>query len=107
MGKFLVSKRANDEFQFNLVADNNEIILTSEGYASRSGCENGIASVKENALRDEAFDRGTSTNGKSYFNMKAKNFQIIGTSQMYESPSAMEKGIESVMKNAPSASIFG
>jgi uncharacterized protein YegP (UPF0339 family) len=107
MGKFLVSKRANDEFQFNLVADNNEIILTSEGYANRTGCEKGIASVKENASRFEAFDRSTSANGKPYFNLKAKNAQVIGTSQMYESVAAMEKGIESVMKDAPGASIFG
>lgn len=107
MGKFLVSKRQNDEHQFNLVADNNEIILTSEGYASRSGCENGIESVKENALRDEAFDRLTSVNGKHYFNLKARNSQVIGTSQMYESSSSMEKGIDSVMRNAPGAAIFG
>lgn len=107
MGKFLVTKRANEEFQFNLIADNNEIILTSEGYSSRSGCENGILSVKENSVLDEAFDRNTSSNGKPYFNLKARNSQVIGTSQMYESLAAMEKGIESVMRNAPSASVFG
>jgi uncharacterized protein YegP (UPF0339 family) len=107
MGKFLVSRRTNDEFQFNLLADNNEVILTSEGYTSRSGCENGIISVKENAVRDEAFDRSLSSNGKPYFNLKAKNSQVIGTSQMYESLTAMERGIESVMKNAPGAGIFG
>ena len=107
MGKFLVSRRSNDEFQFNLLADNSEIILTSEGYTTRASCENGIESVRENSIRDEAFDRSTSANGKPYFNLKAKNFQVIGTSQMYESTSAMERGIESVMKNAPSAAIFG
>lgn len=107
MGKFVVSRRSNDEFQFNLVADNNEIILTSEGYTTRAKCENGIESVKENSVRDEAFVRETSSNGKVYFNLKAKNFQVIGTSQMYESTSAMERGIESVMKNAPGALVFG
>lgn len=103
MGKFLLSKRTNGEHQFNLLADNSEIILTSEGYTSRSACENGIASVKENATRDEAYDRKTSSNGKAYFNLKAKNSQVIGTSQMYESTSSMEKGIQSVMSNAPKA----
>ncbi len=107
MGKFLVSQRANSEFQFNLLADNNEVILTSQGYSNRTGCENGILSVKENSLRDEAFERSVSSSGKPYFNLKAKNAQIIGTSQMYESVPAMEKGIQSVMKNAPGASIFG
>ena len=50
MGKFVVSKRTNGEFQFNLKADNGQIILTSEGYSTRTGCENGIASVRINLL---------------------------------------------------------
>lgn len=105
MGKFVLSKRSNGELQFNLVADNSEIILTSEGYTSRAACENGIASVKENSVRDDAFDRKESSNGKVYFNLKAKNFQVIGTSQMYESTSSMEKGIQSVRNNAPKAEV--
>ncbi|MCH5687292.1 YegP family protein [Niabella sp. W65] len=46
MGKFVISKRTNGEFQFNLKAGNGQVILTSEGYANKSGCENGIESVK-------------------------------------------------------------
>ncbi len=103
MGKFLVSKRTNGEHQFNLLADNSEIILTSEGYTTRAACDNGIESVKENASRQDAYDRKLSANGKPYFNLKAKNSQVIGTSQMYESTSSMEKGIQSVMNNAPKA----
>lgn len=103
MGKFILSKRSNGELQFNLVADNSEIILTSEGYTTKAACENGIESVKTNSVRDEAYERKTSSNGKSYFNLKAKNSQVIGTSQMYESSSSMEKGILSVMNNAPQA----
>ncbi|HEX5552749.1 MAG TPA: DUF1508 domain-containing protein [Chitinophagaceae bacterium] len=30
MGKFVIKKRTNGEFQFNLKAGNSEIILTSE-----------------------------------------------------------------------------
>jgi uncharacterized protein YegP (UPF0339 family) len=105
MGKFVLTKRSDGELQFNLVADNSEIILTSEGYSSKAGCENGIESVKENSIREDAFDRKTASNGKFYFNLKARNSQVIGTSQMYVSPSSMEVGIESVRKNAPKADI--
>ena len=35
MAKFSLSKRSNGEFQFNLVADNGEKILHSEGYTAR------------------------------------------------------------------------
>ncbi len=34
MGKFIIKKRSNDEFQFNLKAGNGEIILTSEDYTT-------------------------------------------------------------------------
>ncbi|MEO6050504.1 MAG: YegP family protein [Pyrinomonadaceae bacterium] len=47
------------------------------------------------------FDITTSTNGKHYFNLKAGNGQIILSSEMYESKSATENGIESVKANAP------
>ncbi|WP_378174255.1 YegP family protein [Aquimarina sp. SS2-1] len=47
--KFEIRKRINGEFQFNLRAGNGEIIATSEGYASKQGCKNGIDSVIKNA----------------------------------------------------------
>ena len=104
MGKFVISKRTNGEFQFNLKADNGQVILTSEGYSSKAGCENGISSVKTNSQDDSKFDKKTSSNGKPYFNLKASNGQIIGTSEMYESTSGRDNGITSVKNNAPSAS---
>jgi len=103
MGKFVITKRKNDEFQFNLKADNGQVILVSEGYSAKSGCENGIASVQKNAPDDARYDRKTSTNGKAYFNLKSTNGQIIGTSEMYESVAGRDNGIESVKKNAPTA----
>ncbi|WP_293908031.1 MULTISPECIES: YegP family protein [unclassified Sphingobacterium] len=105
MGKFEVKTRKNGEFQFNLKAGNGQVILNSEGYTTKANCLNGIESVKKNAQDDNKFDRKTSTNGKHYFNLKATNGQIIGTSEMYESASGMENGIESVKKNAPDAAV--
>jgi uncharacterized protein len=79
------------------------VILTSEGYTTKAACDNGIESVRKNAANDSSFERKKSTNGKDYFNLKATNGQIIGTSEMYESSTAMENGIASVKKNATSA----
>ncbi|MGE8426245.1 MAG: YegP family protein [Sphingobacterium sp.] len=105
MGKFEVKTRKNGEFQFNLKAGNGQVILSSEGYTTKANCLNGVESVKKNAQDDNKFDRKTSTNGKHYFNLKATNGQIIGSSEMYESASGMENGIESVKKNAPDATV--
>ncbi|MTH16069.1 YegP family protein [Flavobacterium sp. LC2016-01] len=103
MGKFVITKRANGEFQFNLKAGNGQTILTSEGYTTKAAATNGIESVQKNSQDDSRFDRKESSNGKPYFNLKASNGQIIGSSEMYESVAARENGIESVKKNAPDA----
>lgn len=103
MGKFVISKRTNGEFQFNLKAGNGQTILTSEGYTTKTNCENGIESVRKNSQDDNRFDKKTSSNGKAYFNLKATNGQIIGTSEMYESNESRDNGIESVKLNAPEA----
>lgn len=105
MGKFVITTRANDEFQFNLLAENGKVILTSQGYSSKSNCEKGIESVRTNSNSPDAYERNESANAKHYFNLKAANGQVIGTSQMYESTSSMENGILSVMKNAPAAEL--
>jgi uncharacterized protein YegP (UPF0339 family) len=105
MSKFEITKRKNGEYQFNLKAGNGEIILTSEGYAGKDGCKNGIASVQKNAPLDERYERLTAKNGKPYFNLKAANGQIIGNSEMYSGEAARDKGIASVKKNAPTATI--
>lgn len=105
MGKFIISTRKNGEFQFNLKAANGQVILSSEGYSSKAGCQNGIESVRKNAQDDSKFERLTAKDGRSYFNLKATNGQIIGSSQMYESDNGMERGIESVKNNAPNASV--
>ena len=105
MGKFIISKRKNGEFQFTLLAGNNQVILSSEGYNALAGCSNGIESVRTNSKDDAKFDRKTSSNGKPYFNLKAANGQIIGTSEMYESTAGMENGIDSVKTNAPIATV--
>ena len=105
MGKFVIDTRKNGDFHFNLKAGNGQIILSSQGYSSRDACMNGIESVKKNGSDDSRFERKTSTNGKFYFNLKAGNGQIIGSSEMYESEASCEKGIESVKKNAPDATV--
>lgn len=105
MGKFIISTRTNGEFQFNLKADNGQTILSSEGYSSRAACNNGVESVKKNSQSQDNFERLVAKNGKHYFNLKAGNGQVIGTSQMYESEDGMVNGLASVLKNAHNADV--
>ena len=48
MGRFMI-KKTDAGFSFNLVADNNEIIATSEVYTTKEACKKGIGRVAENA----------------------------------------------------------
>ncbi len=106
MGKFEIKTRKDGEFQFSLKAANGEIILNSEGYTTKKACENGIESVKRNSQDDSKFESKTTASGEKYFfNLKATNGQVIGTSGMYKSVSGRDNGIESVKKNAPGAEV--
>jgi uncharacterized protein YegP (UPF0339 family) len=104
-GKFEIYNDKSGEFRFRLKAGNGQTILASEGYSAKSGCTNGIESVKTNASNDARYERKQTASGKFMFNLKATNGQIIGTSESYESASARDNGIESVKTNAPTAVI--
>ena len=105
MGKFVITLRKNGEFQFNLKATNGQVILTSEGYTTKTACLNGVESVRKNAPLEERFEVKVAKNGKPYFNLMATNGQVIGASQMYASERTMLAGIRSVMRNAPEAPV--
>ena len=93
------SEKSGDYF-FRLKAANGEIILSSQGYKDKAGCENGIASVKTNAPDDKNYVTKDAADGTQFFNLNAANGQVIGKSQMYKSASGIENGVESVKKNA-------
>ena len=104
-GKFELYKDKAGEFRFRLKAGNGENILASEGYKDKGGAENGIASVRKNAGDKGNFEVKESSSGKPYFVLKAANHQVIGQSQMYDSASGCDGGIQSVMNNAPDAAV--
>lgn len=98
-GWYELSKSSDGQYRFVLKAGNGETILTSELYAAKASAENGIASVQANCSNDDRYDRKESSNGKFYFTLKAANYQVIGTSQMYTTASGRDGGIESVKNN--------
>ena len=119
MGKFVISEAKNG-VKFNLKAGNGEIIATSEVYASKDACKNGIASVQKNAptapVEDQTvegyaeeknpkFEMYKDKAGECRFRLKAGNGQIIATGEGYKAKAGCLNGIESIKKNAPDADI--
>ena len=105
MAKFEIYTDKRGEYRFRLKANNGQSILASEGYKAKASCTNGIESVRKNYQDDSKFEKLESKSGKPYFNLKATNGQVIGTSEMYATLSTMGYGIASVKKNAPKAEV--
>jgi len=118
MGKFVVKETATG-FKFDLKAGNGEVIATSEVYTTKAACLNGIESVKVNcvggvedqtvenveAVKHPKFELYADKAGEYRFRLKAKNGEVIGTSEGYKTKESCENGIASVKKNAPEAQI--
>ena len=116
MGKFVLKETATG-FKFDLKSGNGQVIATSEVYSTKAACLNGIESVKANcvggvedqtvepvvAVSHPKFEIYTDKAGEFRFRLKAKNGEIIATSEGYTSKANCENGIDSVKKNAPDA----
>ena len=57
MAKFEIYKDRKGQFRWRLLANNNQVIATGEGYTSKAACKNGIKSVKQNAPKAEIDDQ--------------------------------------------------
>ena len=118
MGKFVVKETATG-FKFDLKASNGETIATSEVYTTKAACLNGIDSVKTccaggvedqtvetvEEVKHPKFEVYTDKAGEYRFRLKARNGEIIATSEGYKAKNSCLNGVESVKKNAPEAEI--
>ena len=104
-GWYELKQNEKGQYSFALKAGNSEVILRSEQYESKGSAENGIASMQKNSPLEERYERKDSSDGRFYFNLKAANHQVIGTSQMYKSAASRDTGIESVKTNGPSTTV--
>ena len=119
MGKFVIRNVASG-LKFDLRAGNGETILSSEVYTTLAACRKGLESVRKNAplagvenqteenyvsLTHPKFEMYEDKSGQFRFRLKARNGQIIATSEGYTAKAGCLNGIESVKKNAAAAEI--
>ena len=118
MGKFEI-KNVKTGIKFDLKASNGEIIATSEVYTTEAACRKGIESVKNNALsaiEDQTvepvevqthpkYEVYLDKAGEYRFRLKARNGEIIATSEGYKQKASCMNGIDSIKRNAPDAEI--
>ncbi len=104
-GRFEVYTDRAGEFRFRLKASNGQTVLASEGYKSKSGAMNGTESVKKNAGDPARFEAYETSAGKFRFRLKAKNNEVIGTSESYDSAASRDNGIKAVGRAADGATV--
>ncbi|MDD5932440.1 MAG: YegP family protein [Oscillospiraceae bacterium] len=118
MGKF-VMKETTTGFKFDLKATNGQVIATSEVYTTKAACLKGVESVRNNCVggvedqtvegfetvKHPKFEMYKDKAGEFRFRLKAKNGEIIATSEGYKAKESCVNGIESVKKNAPEAPV--
>ena len=104
-GTFVISKRSNGDFQFNLKAGNGQVVLARQGCSDRGRRDQWRGVGRENSADDGRFERKVSSNAKQFFKLLAANGQVIGTSELHESEAAREHGIKSVKTHAPDAAL--
>ena len=119
MGKFVI-RTVPSGVKFDLKATNGQVIATSEVYESKAACQNGVESVKKNAVvagiedltvpgceavTNPKFELYQDKGGQYRFRLTARNGQIIATSEAYTTKPACENGIQSVKNNAPDAEV--
>ena len=107
MGKFVV-KQTKTGFKFDLKANNGEVIATSEVYTTEAACMNGLEDqTVENyeAKTHPKFEMYSDKAGEYRFRLKARNGEIIAVSEGYKAKVSCIAGIESVHRNAPTATV--
>ena len=116
MGEYVIKRTSNDGFVFNLVANNKEIVGTSQTYRSKAAAKIGIESVRKNAeveIEDQTlkdYEEKKNPKWEIYldkadeyrFRLKAPNGEIILASQGYTAKSSAKNGIDSIRRNADS-----
>ena len=97
---FEIYKDKSGKFRFRLKAKNGEIICASQAYTSKGSCVKGAHSLITNAKKKKTFKVVKNRAGKLFFNVVAGNNKVVATSQPYKTENSLNKGIDSVRKNA-------
>ncbi len=119
MARFII-RQTNTGIKFDLKAPGGELLATSEVYTTERACKNGILSVTRNAsiahLEDQTtqshsvakhpkFEVYQDRSGKYRFRLKARNGEVIATSDGYRQKTSCLNGVEGVRRYASTAEI--
>ncbi|WP_430613762.1 YegP family protein [Flavobacterium sp. JP2137] len=104
MAKFVIQKESEEQFSWILKTNSDEVLLTSVTFTTKENCLAGIENSKK-YLAAGNFKDLVSVRDEPYFNQLGRNYQVLGTSPMYETEDDKNVGIENVKRKVPTAII--
>lgn len=79
------------QFYFRFLTPDGRVVLRSEGYTRNANCEKGLHSVMVNAPNADRIQRKTSKDDRYFFDVVARNGEIVGTSTLFKSAEARDE----------------
>ena len=100
VGKWVVKEKSDGEFVAYLYANNGEVILTSEIYASADGAKKGVSTIKKNVAGEGNFQIYCDKNRHYYFKLKNASNRFLCVGETYQNKSSCLSAAESVKRFA-------
>ncbi|MFK5938166.1 MAG: YegP family protein [Sulfurimonas sp.] len=104
MEVILKKSEAAEPFTFRFTSDD-KVIIKSENYKAKKSAENGIESVRKNSQDEARYELKEAKNGKFFFNLKATNGQVVGTSALFATEDERTDAIATLKSEAPNATL--
>lgn len=96
--RFEVFTGEDKQTYFHLRAKNGEIVLSSEGYTTRSAAQAGVGSVMNWGKQAGQFDIIETANGQFAIHLRANNGQIVARGESYVTKSGAQAAIAAIVK---------
>ena len=101
----IFQSKKDKKHYFRLKNNSGDVVLKSQGYSTKRTCMNGIQSVKKKTQVAERFAPQQTKSGKQWFNVVARNGQVVATSQRWDNARKCKSQITSVKKGAVKAKV--
>jgi len=98
--KFVIKQDLNNQYYFQFLDSNNDIVLLSSRYDSKSSVDAAIKDVQLNSLMSQQLAGGRTEDGEMFFVIKGSDGGVIVKSALYVSQMKMDNALHLVKDNA-------
>ncbi len=103
ISKYILNLVGTSDFHWSLKARDSQTMLSSRIYEGKAAADAGIESCRVNSPDDARYERLASNDARYYFVLRAPTGEVIGTSEIYPTVVAREKGIALCKESGPLA----